>query len=52
MDGESVSMSLQRLWREYGGPQGLGKALQTNLKVSISISHKSLDWNPRNSKRH
>jgi hypothetical protein len=41
MDGESVSMSLQRLWREYGGPQGLGKALQTNLKVSHSISSKS-----------
>jgi len=35
MDGESVSMSLQRLWREYGGPQGLGKALQTNLKTGI-----------------
>jgi hypothetical protein len=36
MDGESVSMSLQRLWREYGGPQGLAKALQTNLKVIYS----------------
>ena len=36
-----MSMSLQRLWREYGGPQGLGKALQTNLKVSHSISSKS-----------
>jgi hypothetical protein len=38
MDGESVSMSLQRLWREYGGPQGLAKALQTNLKTGIQGS--------------
>lgn len=33
LDGVPVSISLHHYWTILGGPQGLAKALKTNLKV-------------------
>ena len=37
LDGVPVSISLNQYWQMIGGPQGLAKALNTNLKVLIFI---------------
>jgi hypothetical protein len=35
LDGVPVSISLHQYWAIIGGPQGLAKALNTSVKVSV-----------------
>ena len=38
LDGVPVSISLHQYWSLIGGPQGLARALRTNVKVRPNLS--------------
>jgi len=42
LDGVPVSISLHQYWSIIGGPQGLARALKTNVKTGIEGSPKDV----------